>query len=61
MGYQTSQEEIWNLFYEVYMLKRLPTPPPCRPEWMEKTTRDILSSLRSHLQRRGGTTEVEKG
>ena len=26
MGYQTSQEEIGELFHEVYMLKRLPTP-----------------------------------
>ena len=33
------------------MLKRLPGPPPCGPKWMEKATRDILSSLRSHLQR----------
>ena len=42
------------------MLKKLPSLPACRPEWMKKTTRDILSSLRSHLWRRGGTTELEE-
>ena len=61
VGYQTSQEEIRGLFHEVYMLKRLPGLPPCRPKHMEKATRDILSSLRSHLQRRGGTTKLEEG
>ena len=49
VGYQTSQEEIQNLFHEVYMLKRLPGLSPCGPKQMEKATRDILSSLRSHL------------
>ena len=31
VGYQTSREEIWDLFHQVYMLKRLPRTPPCGP------------------------------
>ena len=27
MGYRTSREEIRDLFHQVYMLKRLPSPP----------------------------------
>ena len=30
MGYRISREEIGDLFHQVYMLKRLPGPPPCR-------------------------------
>ena len=33
VGYQTSREEIGDLFHQVYMLKRLPRPPLCRPKW----------------------------
>ena len=32
VGYQTSQEETWDLFHQVNMLKRLPGPPLCGPE-----------------------------
>ena len=32
VGYQTSQEEIRDLFHKVYMLKRLPSPPPFGPK-----------------------------
>ena len=59
VGYWTSRE-IRGLFHEVHMLKRLPGPLPCGSEWMEKATRDIPSSLGSHLQRRGGTTKLEE-
>ena len=51
VGHWTSWE-IRGLFHEVYMLKRLPGPPPCRPKWMEKARREIQSFLRSCLQRR---------
>ena len=44
VGYRTSCEEIRGLFHKIYMLKSLPSPPPCGPKWMEKATRDILSS-----------------
>ena len=49
VGYQTSWEEIWDLFHAVHMFKRLPSLLPLGPKWMEKATKDILSSLRSHL------------
>ena len=60
VGHQTSKEEIQDLFHKVYMLKRLPGLPPCGLKWMEKATRDILSSLRNHLWRRGGTVKLEE-
>ena len=58
--YQTSQEEIWDLCYEVYMFKGLPGLLPCGPKWMKKATKDNLSSPTSCLQRRGGTTKLEE-
>ena len=60
IGYWTSQKEIQYLLDEVYMLKRPPSLPPCGPKQMEKATRDILSSLGSYLQRRGGTVKMEE-
>ena len=61
VGYWTSQKEIWDLYHEAYLLKRLPSLLPCGPKWMEEATKDILSSLRSHLQRWGGRAMLEEG
>ena len=58
--YQTSWKEIWDLYHEVYLLKKLPSPLPCGPKWMKEAIKDILCSLRSHLQRQGGTTMLEE-
>ena len=42
-------------FHQVYMLKRLPRSPPCRPKQVQEVTRDILSTLKDCLRwRRGG-------
>ena len=38
VGPQTSREEIWDLYYQVYKLRRLPRSLPCGPEWA-----DVLS------------------
>ena len=35
-GPQTTREEIRNLYYQAYKLKRLLRSPPCGPEWMEE-------------------------
>ena len=59
-GYQTSQEEIRDQFHEVYMLRRLSGPLPFWPKWMEEASRDILSSLRSHLWKRRGIQRLEE-
>ena len=64
VGYQTSREEIGYLFHQVYMLKRLPGPPLCRPKWAWEVTRDILSSLKDHQwcrrgEQSGGSRELE--
>ena len=53
VGYWTSQKEIWDLYHEVYLQRRSPGPPPCRPWLREETIQDILSSLMSQLWRQG--------
>ena len=64
VGYWTTREEIADLFHQVYTLKRLPRPPPCRPKQVWEVMRDILSSLKDHLRCRrgeqpGGSGELE--
>ena len=64
VGYQISREEIGDLYHQVYMLKRLPGPPLCRPKWACEVIRDILSSLKECLRWRrgeqsGGSRELE--
>ena len=60
VGYQTSQKEIWDLYHEVYLLRRSPGPPPCRPWLREEAIQDILSSLMSWLWRQGGAALQEE-
>ena len=48
VGYQTSHNDIRDLYYSVYLL-RSPDPPPCRPQHKMEAIHDILSSLRNHL------------
>ena len=64
VGYRTSREEIGDFFHQVYMLKRLPGPPLCGPEWAWEVMRDILFSLKDCLRWRkgeqsGGSRELE--
>ena len=47
---QTTREEIGNLYYEVYKLKRLPASTPCGLKWMDELTADIVSSLKDCLR-----------
>ena len=54
VGYWTTQEEIGDLFHQVYSLKRLPRPPPCGPKWKQEVMRDILASLKDQLRQRRG-------
>ena len=62
VGFQTSREEIRELFHQVFMLKRLPRPLPCGPKWAQDIPRDILSSLKDCLwQRRGDSLEGSIG
>ena len=53
VGYWTSWKEIQDLYYEVYLLRRAPGPPPCGPQLREEAIQDILSSLSCHLWRWG--------
>ena len=60
VGYKTTQEEIFNLYQEVYQLKRTPGPVPGNPEVAEKICQEILDSLEEHLQCRQGTSYLEE-
>ena len=51
-GPQTSREEIWDLYYQVYKLTRLLRSPLCGPEWAGELLRDIVSSLKNCLRLR---------
>ena len=49
MGYWTSHKEICDLYHSVYLLRRSPGPPPCRPQLRREAICDIPSSLRNQL------------
>ena len=61
VGYKTSWEEIWELYTKVYLLRRLPGPSPCGPQWAQELTQDILSSMEDCLQWRRGDDAPEVG
>ena len=50
----TSREEIRDLYYQVYKLRRLPESPPCGLEWTEELVGDVVSSLKNCLRQKGG-------
>ena len=54
VGPQTTREEIRNLHYQVYKLKRLTGSPPCGPEWMEDLTAKVVSSQKDWLMQKEG-------
>ena len=49
VGYMTSHKEIRDLYHNVYLLRWLPGPLPCRPQQRREAIWDILSSLRNCL------------
>ena len=54
MGHQSTREEIWDLYHQVYKLRRLLRSLLCGPEQVYKIMRDVVSSLKNCLwQRRG--------
>ena len=54
VGYQSTREEIWDLYHLVHKLRRLPGSLSCRPEQVCELMRDVVSSLKNHLWQRGG-------
>ena len=59
--YWTSHKEIRDLYHDVYLLGRLPGPPPCRPWWREEGNlghpllpEEPLAQVRPHCHARGG-------
>ena len=51
MGYWTFHKDIQDLYQNVYLLRRFPGLPPCRPQQRKEVIWDILSSLRNCLHR----------
>ena len=60
LGYRTSQKEIQDLYHEVYLLRRSPSPMPCGPQLREEAIQDVLSLLMSQLQSLEGATLQEE-
>ena len=50
VGPHTTKEEIGDLYYQVYKLRRLPAFPPCSREWAGELTKDVVSSLKNQLR-----------
>ena len=50
VGYQSTREEIWDLYHQLYKPRRLPGSPLCGPEQVCELTRDVVSSLKNCLQ-----------
>ena len=53
VGYHMSQKEMRDIYQSVYLLQRAPGLPTCRDQLRRKAIQDILSSLKSWLQRHG--------
>ena len=52
VGPQTSREEIWDHYYQVYKLRRLPGSVPCGLEQAGELARDIVSSFKNCLRQK---------
>ena len=53
-GSRALEKKIWDLYHQVYKLRRWLGSPPCRPEQVHELMRDVVSSLKKCLQQRGG-------
>ena len=54
VGYWTSSEEVGNLYWQIYALKRLPRLTPSGPERAQEIMEDIVSSLKDCLRQKKG-------
>ena len=50
VGPHTSREEIRDLYYQVYKLRRLHGCPSCGPEWAGELMKDVVFSLKNCLR-----------
>ena len=60
IGYETTQEEIFMLYQEVYKLMRAPETIPGDPREVEEVHQEILYSLKECLWHRKGPTQPEE-
>ena len=58
--FRTTREEIWEIYNEVYQLKRLPVPPLYGAEQMEVLDQEICTSLGEQMWQRWQTTRPEE-
>ena len=59
VGPPPSREEIEDLYYQVYKLRRLSGSPCCGPEHKEELVGDVVSSLKNHLRQKEGQQPEE--
>ena len=59
VGFKTTRDEIWELYNDVYQLRRSPGPPPYSPECTEELVQEIYTSLKEQLQQRWGSAQLK--
>ena len=59
VGYQTSRQEMWDIYHSVYLLQRCPGSPSCRALRRRRAIQDILSSLQAWVQRQTYPVETK--
>ena len=58
VGFKTTRERIWELYNNVYQLRRSPGPPPHGPECTEELVQEICTSLGEQLWQRWGSAQL---
>ena len=61
IGPHTSREEVRDLYYKVYKLRRLSGPLPCGPEQAGELMRDMVSYLKNHLRQKEDESQRGQG
>ena len=59
VGYQTSRQEMQDIYHSIYLLWRCPGSPSCRVLRRRRAIHDILSSLQAWVQRQTYSAETE--
>ena len=60
VGYRTTHEEVFNLYQEIYQLKRTPGLVPGDQEVVDQIHQEILDSLKEHIWHRQSPTQLEE-
>ena len=60
VGLKTTRDEIWELYNDVYQLRRSPGPPLHSPECTEELVQEICTSIKEQLWQRWGSAQPKK-